>query len=142
MEVSSTRPRVGRGLQMGTATPIQLLSIGLDPPIDGRMAHTQSSLQHHLARDPDSSREYRRYQRTHEPYDISLEVTSFERILALITHEGDRFRSFLFPVPDQLPFLQHNPPTRRIDVWSPNGYTPFCNCWEETGLLTNDTARR
>jgi hypothetical protein len=39
--------------------------------------------------------------------DISLEVTPFERMLVVIAHEGDRFRSFLFTVSNQLSFLQH-----------------------------------
>jgi hypothetical protein len=44
--------------------------------------------------------------------DVGVEMTPCEGILVVLAHEGNRFRSFLFTVSDQLSFLQHNPEGR------------------------------
>jgi hypothetical protein len=71
------------------------------------MVHVQATLQHYLFEVSIAKRIAKIPAHT-EQNEVGLEMTPFKRILAVMAHEGDLFRSFLSTVPDQHPFLQHN----------------------------------
>jgi hypothetical protein len=98
------------GLQMRTTAPIKLRRIGLDPTRDRGVIHTQSPFQHDFFEISVAER-IAQIPANAQQKNVGLEVAPFERILAVVAHNGDLFRSLLSTVADQL-FLCNTTPIR------------------------------
>src|SRR6266581_9780585 len=86
---------------MGATTPFKLWSIRLPPAVNGGMVHLQSTFLHDFFEISVTERIAKIPANTQQN-NVCLEVAPFERILALVAHGGDLFRSFLPTVADQL----------------------------------------
>jgi hypothetical protein len=86
---------------MRRASLFQFRCRGLNPPVDRGVIDTEPTFQHDLFKVSVAERIAKIPANTQEN-DVRLEVTPLKRILAVMAHEGDFFRSFLSTLADQL----------------------------------------
>jgi hypothetical protein len=121
-------PGVRCCLDMRATTPLKLRSVLLDSAIDRRMIDVQTTLQQHLLQLAIAQRRADIPTDTQQN-DVGLEMTPFERMLALLAHGGT---SFPLTLPDQL-FLCNTTKTGGKNVGTPN-------CQKKLRWMTRDKA--